>query len=180
MGLERFNERGITTFASIILGFPGEMEASVRRTADFLNETRPTFWRTQAWWANPRSPIYAAKDLHEITGSAYKWSHRTMNSQQAAQLCDWMFDAVTESTWLPLYDFDFWSLPYLAGKGIDHDAVKTMLVPSQQLMSERDKPLPDPVRIEQLQRSVEKAMIAVAAEPARFSFARSDPKWIGA
>ncbi|MEU8663787.1 radical SAM protein, partial [Actinoplanes philippinensis] len=170
-GLERFNERGITTFASIILGFPGETEASVQRTADFLNETRPTFWRTQAWWANPRSPIYASRDLHEIAGSAYKWSHRTMNSEQAASLCDWMFGAVTESTWLPLYDFDFWSLPYLAGKGIGHDAVKTMLIPSQQLMAERDKPNPDPVRMAQLQRDLEDTMVAVDADPARFSFA---------
>jgi anaerobic magnesium-protoporphyrin IX monomethyl ester cyclase len=171
LALVRFAERGVSTFASMILGFPGETAESVRRSADFLNETRPTFWRVQAWWANPRSPIYATKDLHAIEGSAYSWSHRTMDSGEAAALCDWMFDAVTESTWLPLYDFDFWSLPYLAGKGLDHQQVKALLGPTQQIMSERDSAHPDPVRIAQLQTRWEDAVLATTPEPARFSFA---------
>lgn len=171
LALVRFAERNVSTFASMILGFPGETAESVRRSADFLNETRPTFWRVQAWWANPRSPIYATKDLHEIEGSAYAWSHRTMDSSEAAALCDWMFDAVTESTWLPLYDFDFWSLPYLAGKGLDHQQVKALLEPTQQIMSERDSAHPDPARLAKLQTQWEDAVLATTPEPARFSFA---------
>lgn len=170
LALARFSERGVSTFASMILGFPGETADSVRRSADFINETRPTFWRTQAWWANPRSAIYASKDIHAIEGAAYSWSHRTMDSTEAAGLCDWMFDAVTESTWLPLYDFDFWSLPYLEGKGIDHATVKTLLGPTQKIMSERDSASPDTARIGALQSEWESMVASTSAEPARFSF----------
>lgn len=62
-GIARLKERGVTTFASIIVGFPGETEKTVANTIDFLNETAPDLWRAQAWWANPRSPIYQQKEL---------------------------------------------------------------------------------------------------------------------
>jgi hypothetical protein len=170
VGLARFNERGITTFASIILGFPGETEESVRRTIDFLNETAPTFWRVQAWWANPRSPIFVSREVHRIEGQSYTWRHRSMDSQQAAALCDCMFDAVTASTWLPLYDFDFWSLPYMAGKYISHEQVRLMLDRLQRLISERDKTDPDQSRLATLYDEVRTAVRATAPAPARFHF----------
>jgi radical SAM PhpK family P-methyltransferase len=170
LGIERFNERGITSFASIILGFPGETEESVQRTIEFLNETEPTFWRVQAWWANPKSPIFASREVHLIEGESYTWRHRSMNSQQAAALCDYMFDAVTASTWLPLYDFDFWSLPYLAGKHVSHEQVRLMLDPVQRLMRERDKANPDQRQLAMLYDEMRSAVRATTPAPARFDF----------
>ncbi|HZB32289.1 MAG TPA: PhpK family radical SAM P-methyltransferase [Streptosporangiaceae bacterium] len=133
-GLRELNERDIATFASIIVGFPGETTESVQRTKDFLEETRPTFWRAQAWWANPRSPIYRQKDEFGIEGRAYRWRHDTMTSQEAAAHCDDLFATVRSATWLPLYDFDFWSIPYLLGKGMTVDSLTESLRLSQQVM----------------------------------------------
>jgi radical SAM PhpK family P-methyltransferase len=137
-GIENFAQRGIMTFASLIVGFPGETEASVQRTLEFINETRPTFWRAQAWWANPRTPIYAERESYDISGSGYTWRHATMDSEEAASLCDWMFDRVTGSTWLPLYDLDFWSVPYLVGKGMRVEEIQKLLAVTQKYMSSRD------------------------------------------
>lgn len=138
-GLRAFHERDITTFASVIAGFPSETAQSVQRTIEFLNETRPTYWRSQAWWANPRSPIFQERERYGINGSGYTWSHSTMNSQDAAALCDVMFDQVSESTWLPLYDLDFWSLPYLESKGLDRASTVGLMALTQEYMRERDR-----------------------------------------
>ena len=137
-GIRRFKERGITTFASIIVGFPGETEKSVGNTINFLNETAPDFWRAQAWWANPRSPVFQHTERFGMKGEGYRWSHGTMSCAEAAALTDVMFESVTESVWLPLYDFDFWSLPYLDGLGVDAAALKPVLRISQQIMGARD------------------------------------------
>jgi p-methyltransferase len=168
-GIARLRERDITTFASIIVGFPGENERTIRNTINFLNETRPTFWRAQPWWGNPRSPVYRSRELHGIEGAAYEWKHRTMTSQQAAAWCDVMFDEVTESVWLPLFDFDFWSIPYLDGKGLDVERLVPLMRVSQELMRERDSSRPDPVRLAALDEELCKGIAALDLAPARFT-----------
>jgi radical SAM PhpK family P-methyltransferase len=171
VGLERLNERDITTFASIIVGFPGENAHTVSNTVDFLNETKPTFWRAQAWWANPRSPVYRNKEVLGIEGEGYSWSHATMTSSEAADLTDSMFDRVTGSTWLPLYDFDFWSLPYLAGKGVGVDELTPILQFSEQIMRVRDTGGSDSrSQLRSLEQQFATAVGALDSAPARFRF----------
>jgi len=167
IGIQRLKERDIVTFASIIVGFPGETERTVGNTVDFLNETKPDFWRAQAWWGNPRSPVYLQKDLLAIRGEGYSWSHHTMTSSEAAALTDHMYEAVTESLWLPLYDFDFWSLPYLDGKGLDVATLKPLLRLSGEIMLLRDKGR-TPERIPELERRFADAVAKLDIAPSRF------------
>ncbi|SDZ46987.1 p-methyltransferase [Asanoa ishikariensis] len=168
-GIARLKERSITTFASMIVGFPGETEKTVGNTIDFLNETAPDLWRAQAWWANPRSPVYQQKELLGIEGEGYTWSHFSMSSKEAANLTDEMFARVTESVWLPLYDFDFWSLPYLDGKGVSTPDLIRMLGTTERLIGARNGGgnARDLAALEQ-QLASEVAALSVA--PARFSF----------
>ncbi|WP_327582093.1 PhpK family radical SAM P-methyltransferase [Nonomuraea sp. NBC_00507] len=168
-GIARLKERGVTTFASIIVGFPGETEKTVANTIDFLNETAPDLWRAQAWWANPRSPIYQQKELLGIEGEGYTWSHFSMTSSQAADLTDEMFERVTESVWLPLYDFDFWSLPYLDGKGVSVQELTGLLRTSQELMGVRDRG-GDPERLAALERRYAESVAVLDVAPAKFSY----------
>ncbi|ACU72328.1 Radical SAM domain protein [Catenulispora acidiphila DSM 44928] len=168
-GIARLKERAITTFASIIVGFPGETEKTVRNTIDFLNETAPDLWRAQAWWANPRSPVFANKDLWSIQGEGYTWSHHTMNSAQAAAYTDEMFAAVTESVWLPLYDFDFWSLPYLDGKGVKAAELIALLRTSQQWMAARKQGAGD-VALAEVERRLAEGIGGLTVAPAKFAY----------
>lgn len=168
VGIQRLKERGIITFASILVGFPGETEQTVQNTVDFLNETAPDFWRAQAWWANPRSPVYRQKDDFAIKGEGYNWSHHTMTSAEAAAHTDAMFAAVTESLWLPLYDFDFWSLPYLHGKGLDTVSLRTLLRISEKIMLERDRANGSPA-LRTLEQQFAAAVANVSVEPPRFT-----------
>ncbi|MFE9402158.1 PhpK family radical SAM P-methyltransferase [Streptomyces sp. NPDC006530] len=169
-GIGRLKERGITTFASIIVGFPGESERTIQNTIDFVNETGPTFWRAQPWWANARSPIYRSKEVYGIEGAGYSWSHATMDSRRAAEWCDTMYDKVTESVWLPLYDFDFWALPYLEGKGVSVDQLVPLLRTTQELMRERDLPNADTARLTALNQRLASDVAALDMAPSRFSY----------
>jgi radical SAM PhpK family P-methyltransferase len=168
-GIRHLKERGVTTFASLIVGFPGESDRSVANTVDFINETAPDFWRAQVWWANPKSPVYRQKDALGIEGRGYTWSHRTMTSEEAAGHCDAMFERVTESVWLPLYDFDFWTLPYLDGKNVGVAELTPLLRTAQRLMSERDHRNASAQTLQKTLRELESQIVALDPVPPKYS-----------
>lgn len=117
-GIERLHERGIATFASFICGFPGETERSVQNTVDFVNRTRPTFYRAELWFYNHRSPVHREAATYGLTGRGYEWEHATMDAHQAADAADLLFREITGSVWMPGHNYDFWAVPYLLGKGM--------------------------------------------------------------
>jgi len=117
-GVEALHENGILTFASFIAGFPGETDASLRNTIDFLNAAAPTLYRVEPWWYNHRAPIHLRASDFGLTGRAYDWRHATMSAQDACDGIDEIFASVTTSRWCPQQSFSFWALPYLVGKGM--------------------------------------------------------------
>ncbi len=117
-GIALLNEAGILSFASFITGFPGETDETVQQTIDFIEETKPTFYRVQMWYCDPVTPIFQHKDKFKITGQSFEWSHSTMNSKQASEWIDKIFLSVKNSIWLAQYNFDFWIIPNLLGHGM--------------------------------------------------------------
>ena len=135
-GMKFLNDSGIMTFASLIIGFPGETERSVENTIQLLQEAKPTFFRGEIWYNNPRAPIYAkSKDQFAIDGMGYKWRHNSMDWEQGCEMVLKLFGSITDSTWLPMYDFDFWILPYLRGKGMMLDQIKRFVNACNDLLS---------------------------------------------
>lgn len=159
-GMKLLNASGIMTFASLIIGFPGETERSVANTIELLQEARPTFFRGEIWYNNPRAPIYSkSRDRHGISGMGYRWRHNTMEWEQGCEEVLKLFRSVTDSTWLPMYDFDFWILPYLEGKGISLDQVKRFVDACDDLLSmeigvPRGQPVTDRALAEQNLRQI--------------------------
>lgn len=117
-GMSQLHSHGIATFASFITGFPGETSDTVDSTIDFINRTRPTFFRCEPWWYNHNSPIHAQAAELGLRGRNYQWQHRTMDHQGAGEAADRAFHLVHGSVWMPMYNFDFWALPYLMSKGM--------------------------------------------------------------
>lgn len=135
-GMKLLNDSGIMTFASLIIGFPGETEQSVENTIALLQEARPTFFRGEIWYNNPRAPIYdKSREQHGIDGFGYRWRHNSMDWERGCDMVLKLFGGVTNSAWLPMYDFDFWILPYLQGKGLSLDQIKRFVNACGNLLS---------------------------------------------
>lgn len=117
-GIEELNRRGVITFASMIVGFPGETRETVDNTIAFLNACKPRYWRPGLYFHSNTTPIQARAAELEIRGAAFSWSHRTMDWRGALAERARMLHDVTESTFLPGYNFDFWAIPYLLGNGV--------------------------------------------------------------
>ncbi|MCX7921500.1 MAG: PhpK family radical SAM P-methyltransferase [Clostridia bacterium] len=126
-GVKLLNEYGIVSFASLIVGFPGETPDTVRDTVNFIEENKPTFFRPQLWYCDPFTPIWKEKDKFKIKGIGYDWSHETMDSVTACGLIEDMFLNVKNSTWLPQYNFDFYGAMNLLDRGISVGQLKEFL-----------------------------------------------------
>lgn len=140
-GIEQLNLRGIPSFASFITGFPGETDQSITNNIEFINNSKPTFFRAEPFWYNHRSPIYKLADKYSLEGDGYRWKHNTMDVHQACLAVDRMFNEVTESTWMPMFMFDFWALPYLLGKGLKLSEIVDFMKVAQKAIAAQDDPL---------------------------------------
>lgn len=133
-GIRQLNARGIVTFASFITGFPGENEQTVQDTISFIKETKPTFYRAQMWYNEPGTPIQSRRDEFDISGEGFVWEHSSMDSLEAMDCIDRMFLGIDESIWLPQWSFDFWTIPYMLGKGLSIEQFKSFNARAQEML----------------------------------------------
>ncbi len=142
-GIKWLRQYGIMTFGSFIVGFPGETEATVHETVDFIRETKPDYYRTQMWYCEPGTPIQNQRSDYDINGQGFVWSHRTMDSLEAMDHIDKMFLTIKDSVWLPQWSFDFWTIPYLIGKGISFDLFRELMASAHQMLTLEIASVPD-------------------------------------
>jgi radical SAM PhpK family P-methyltransferase len=117
-GIRALKANGILTFAALIVGFPGETRQSALNTMAFLEDACPDFYRTEIYYHYGNVPIAQQAERFGITGAGYSWTHKSMDWQEAADLLQEMYSTVKGPRVLPGYMFDFWSIPYLTGKGV--------------------------------------------------------------
>jgi hypothetical protein len=125
--IPRLRRAGISTHASLIIGFPGETAATVQETITLLNESPPDFFRAQLWYCDPVTPIWKRRAELGIEGSAFNWSHHTMAAADACAIVDELFRSRRESVWLPQNGFEMWSLFYLQRLGMSLAQIKDFL-----------------------------------------------------
>jgi p-methyltransferase len=134
-GIEMLRQHNIITFASLIFGFPGETAETVGETINFITSTKPDYYRIQLWYCEPGTPIAFQKEKYGIQGEGFVWSHDTMDSLEAMDHIERAFLTIKESIWLPQWSFDFWTIPYLLGKGVSQSQFKELMASAQKLLS---------------------------------------------
>ncbi len=132
--LKRFNEVGIASFASVIVGFPGETNETYQNTWRFLEEARPTFYRAEVYYHYTNVPVAKRSEEFGLKGAGYSWRHNTMDWVRAGELVRHMYANLEGPHVMPGYLFDFWALPYLTGKGFSIDQIKSFSAIAQQML----------------------------------------------
>ena len=120
-------QAGISSHANLIVGFPGETAQTVQETIQLIDTAKPDFYRAQLWYCDPTTPIWQQREKYGIQGSAFSWSHQTMDFKTACDLVDKLFLEVKNSLWLPQYGFEQWSTFYLQRRGFSLAQIKTFI-----------------------------------------------------
>ncbi len=134
-GIRWLKQNGILTFGSFIAGFPGETEATFQQTVDFIRTSALDYYRIQLWYCEPGTPVVNQRERWGITGDGFRWKHATMTSREGMRLIEKAFLEISESLWMPQWSFDFWIIPYLAGRGISHDVFRRFMAAANRLLA---------------------------------------------
>lgn len=119
-GISGLQARDIDCRAMFITGFPGETEESVRKTIDFIEETRPTYYHSTLFSYNHNAPIHKQAAKFGLEGSGWTWRHNTMDWEKACAMIDMIYNTVTGSTICKRG----WNVAYLYGKGMSLESIK--------------------------------------------------------
>jgi anaerobic magnesium-protoporphyrin IX monomethyl ester cyclase len=122
--IPRLRQAGVATHASIIVGFPGETRETVQESISLVEEAQPDFFRAQLWYADPVTPIWQRRADFGVQGSAFNWSHDSMDAAEACDIIDTMFRTTGGSVWMPQNGFEMWTLFYLQRLGMSLPQIK--------------------------------------------------------
>jgi p-methyltransferase len=126
-GLKKLREYDIFSYASFIIGFPGETEESAENTLAFIDEAQPTYYCLESYFHDKKVPIAARAEEIGLTGSSYAWKHDTMDWRRAAEIVSSGYHRINGSIPVPLYCFDLWTIGYLMGKGLSREYIERFL-----------------------------------------------------
>jgi p-methyltransferase len=143
-GIRLLHDRGILTFGSFIVGFPGETEDTISETVHFIREAQPTYFRAQPWYCEPGTPIQLERLKYGVEGNGFAWRHATMDAVRAMDHIERMLLSINESIWLPQWCFDFWIIPYLLGKGLSTGQLKNFVRRANRLLALQIERIPEP------------------------------------
>ncbi len=135
-GLARLHQSGIVSYASFIIGFPGETERSAQNTLAFIDEIKPSYYCLEAYFHDKKVPVGERSRQLGISGQGYSWRHPSMDWKTASDLVEYGYRTIRGSTILPLYSFDLWSLAYLMGQGYALEDLDRFLKVAAQLLVE--------------------------------------------
>ncbi len=100
-GVEQLDAYGISTLMTFVVGFPGENQQTLRNTANFLNNLSLTnllaSYQLFPLLIQPLSELVnpSIRTKWKIEGFMEKWSHYTMNSEDAIEASYDLFREVT-------------------------------------------------------------------------------------
>lgn len=126
-GIKKLHEREIISYASFIIGHPGETEESAQNTINFVREMCPTYYSLETYFHDKKVPVQAKAAEYDLVGSAYSWSHSTMDWRRASQIVEESYRTIAESSPLPLHGFDLWSVGYLMAHGFKREELTNFL-----------------------------------------------------
>jgi p-methyltransferase len=87
------------------------------------------------WYCEAGTPIEQQRERFGISGDGFVWRHATMDSLAAMDHIGRMFLEVQSSVWLPQWSFDFWTIPYILGKGYSLEQFKELMTWAHKLLT---------------------------------------------
>ena len=123
-GINLLNQYEIASTASLIVGFPGETDETFKETFQFIEECKPTFFRSHMWYYDHTAPIGQQREKYQLEGEGLDWSHTTMDSDRAYTLNNKLFFEIKNSIYETECPIPF----HLLNRGIKIEKVKKFLM----------------------------------------------------
>lgn len=125
--IKKFRSVSISTYVSLLVGFPGETLDTVQETVELLETTAPNYYRANLLYLDPITSVYRNREALGLSGQGFSWKHATMDSSFASAIIDWMFVSIRNSVWLPQHGFEQWAIFYLQRHGFSEHRINAFI-----------------------------------------------------
>jgi radical SAM superfamily enzyme YgiQ (UPF0313 family) len=116
-GIGLLAERGIWTYASFIVGFPGDTPDVVRKVKRFTETSGLDYYNLKPFWYDHSTPIAQRAAEFGLSGQGYNWRHDHMNATQAYDLIRELI-LETRSRYVGLHSGELWEIGQLGARGL--------------------------------------------------------------
>lgn len=124
-GINLLNKYGIDYLAAFVIGYPGETDETIRQNISFIRDNGVKYYSLKEFYYMAHTLVHEKRGQFGLTGNGARWSHDTMNSEEATQIKLDIFQDVAGSTHIDP-DTSLWYMAYLYDQGIGFDAMRTM------------------------------------------------------
>jgi hypothetical protein len=89
-----------------LVGYPGETAETVAETKDFIERNRLFTFRVSTWFCSTLTRVYRERESHGLVGEGYRWSHATMDCEEAQSFTEYLATDSDGSTHLPILNVE--------------------------------------------------------------------------
>ena len=122
-GVELLASEEITTLASFVVGFPGETDASVEDTKEFIRNSGIDYYNVKIFYYEHCAPVFNSRSKLNLTGQGMNWSHDTMSSPEAFEKTEAFIRDLEEVPYIPQHSGEIWEIAHFREQGIPDHAI---------------------------------------------------------
>jgi p-methyltransferase len=116
-GIELLANNDITTYASFIVGFPGENDDTAVKLGDFIDSSGLDFYNLKIFYYDHSTPIHKRAAEFGLTGRGMTWKHNTMTSVEAFAWIEKIITGVNNAAYVPLNSGEIWEIAHFEEQG---------------------------------------------------------------
>ena len=119
-GVALMKKHNIVTYASFIIGFPGETEDTIQDTKNFIETSGIDFYNVKIFYYEHSTPISNSSMGLGLVGQGMNWTHNTMTSVEAFEHTERLIMDVNNVPYVPQHSGEIWEIAYFRDQGFSH------------------------------------------------------------
>jgi len=126
-GVDLLASQEIDTFASFIVGYPGETEDTVEDTKRFIENSGISYYNVKIFYYEKSAPIHELRKEFELRGHGMNWTHKTMTSTQAFLKTEELIQDIQGVPYIPQHSSDgVWENAYFQEQGFKRAEIRML------------------------------------------------------
>lgn len=124
-GIDLLAAKDISTYASFIVGFPGDTLDTVVKIKDFVENSGLDYYNLKPFWYDHSTPISQRAEEFGLTGQGYNWKHATMDVAQAYEIIEDLI-LETKARYVGLHSGELWEIGQLGARGLSKSQINAV------------------------------------------------------
>ena len=120
------NKYGIITYASFIVGFPGETEQTILENYNFIETSGIDFYNVKVFYYEHNTPISGQAKEFDLVGKGMKWTHKTMSSIEAFAFAEEFVKGIDKVPYIPQHSGEIWEIAHFHEQGFSNNDLNVL------------------------------------------------------